>query len=200
MGQFGADLWAYCVLGVVLIVAGVTDIRSGKIYNWTTYPAVAVGLIGHVLLGGLWGGAGRDGIGSPGTMGLFDALLGLAAGFVPLLLAWWAGGIGGGDAKIMGAVGALAGWRFALTAMFYGFFVALLMAVALMIRRRIVRDTLGRIGRFIFLWLVRTRPANPATEQSPTLPFGLALCIGAAAALLLVCIFGPGRKMFILGI
>ena len=114
-----ADGWAYAALAVVLVAASVTDIRAGKIYNSITYPAIAVGLIGHTFVGGL-AGTGH----SPGLVG---ALAGLAVGFGPLLVAWLAGGIGGGDAKLMAAVGALTGWEFTLTAMFYGFAVAAMM-------------------------------------------------------------------------
>ena len=74
------------------------------------------------------------------------------------------------------------------------------MAIIIMIRKRIVRDTLGRIGRFMFLLFVRMKPGDPAKPESPRLAFGLALCIGAGAALVLVCIFGPDEKMFLLGI
>jgi prepilin peptidase CpaA len=192
MMRFGPDAWSYGVLAVTLIVASVTDVRRGKIYNWTTYPAMVAGLIGHTLTGGLWG--------HDGAMGLTGALMGLAVGFGPLLLAWLAGGIGGGDAKIMGAVGALAGWRFALTALFYGLAVAAVMAVAILIRRRLVLQTFGRIGRFCLLWLTKAHPGSPATEQSPKLPFGLALCVGAGAALVLTFFYGPSERMFLLGI
>lgn len=174
-----------------MVVAAVSDVRTGKIYNWITYPAVVIGLAGHAIFGGLGG--------SPERLGLAGAMGGLAAGFGPLLLAWLAGGIGGGDAKIMGAIGALAGWRFALTALFYGLGVAVLMAIVIMLRKRIVLDTLGRLWRFFLLWAGRAKPDSPATKESPTLPFGLALCIGAAVALTLTCIFGPSDKLFLLG-
>jgi len=195
MTQFGPDAWAYGVLAATLIVASVTDVRRGKIYNWTTYPAMAAGLVGHALAGGLLGQGGLV-----GGMGLPGALAGLVVGFGPLLLAWLAGGIGGGDAKIMGAVGALAGWRFALTALFYGLAVAVLMALAILISQRKVAQTFGRIGRFLLLWFLKAKPPSPATEQSPTLPFGLALCIGAAVALVLTFLYGPSERMFLLGV
>ena len=82
--------WAYCVLAVVLVVASVTDIRTGKIYNVVTYPAVAIGLIGHLLVDGL-------GFADQAPMGLAGAAVGLAVGLLPLLAAWMAGGIGGGE-------------------------------------------------------------------------------------------------------
>ena len=192
MPQLGANFWAYVVLAVVLTIAAVTDVRSGKIYNWTTYPAVLIALVGHLIMGGLHG--------TDGTLGLWGSLAGLGVGFIPMFAAWRAGGIGGGDAKIMGVVGALCGWRFALTSMFYGFLIAAIMAIAVMLYKRITRDTLKRLFAFAFALLVRAKPSDPATEQSPKIPFGLALCIGAGIALVLVCIYGPTGKMFLLGI
>ena len=174
--QYVADHWSFFVLGAMLVIAAITDVRSGKIHNWLTYPVIAIALIGHTLTGGPTG-YGR-------WMGLSGSLCGLAVGFLPLLAAWLAGGIGGGDAKLMGAVGALGGWRFAVAGMFYGFLVAAVMALIVMLRRKIMRRTLGRVLRFLALLLTPTKPADPATEDSPTVPFGLALCIGAAAALL----------------
>ena len=45
-----ADIWALVALGVVLTIAAVTDVRSGKIYNWLTYPAVGVALVVAMLV------------------------------------------------------------------------------------------------------------------------------------------------------
>jgi prepilin peptidase CpaA len=198
MSWLGPNAWAYGVMAVMLIVAAVTDVRSGKIYNWTTYPVILIALVGHALMGGWLGTPAADG--QSGTMGLLGAIIGLAVGFVPMRLARLAGGIGGGDAKAMAAVGALAGWRFALTSMFYGLAVAFVMAIVVLLVRRITKETFGRIGRYIWLLLMRAGPADPSTPQSPKIPIGLALCIGTAVALALVCIFGPSEKMFIIGL
>ena len=173
-------------MAVVVLVAGVTDVRSGKIYNAVTYPAIAAGLIGHTLAGGI-GGEGA-------SMGLVGALCGLAAGFLPLLAAWLAGGVGGGDAKLMGAVGALAGWRFVLAAMVYGLLIAALMAIFVMFRRRIARQTLGRILRSVYLAFTLAKNVDPATPESPKIAFGLALCIGSALAMLETLLYGPLAK------
>ena len=67
-------------------------------------------------MGGVGGRGGLD-------IGLAGSAAGFAVGFLPLLLVWLAGGIGGGDAKVMrGRV--LTGWRFTLAAMMYGFAAA----------------------------------------------------------------------------
>ena len=176
------EKWHVGALAIVLLVAAVTDLRSGKVYNWLTYPAIVIALAVHTLAGGL---AGDD-----KAIGLAGSLGGLAVGFLPLFVAWRAGGIGGGDAKLMGTVGALAGWRFALAAMFYGFIVAAVMAFIVMIAKRITWRTIKRVVRFGLLLLTPSKPADPATADSPKIPFGLALCTGSAAALVEILLRG----------
>lgn len=188
-----AAWWSYCVLAAMLAAAAYTDARYGKIPNVVTYPCVLVGLIGHAITGGLSGGEPPD-----LCLGLSGSALGLAIGFLPLLLAWLAGGIGGGDAKLMGAVGALTGWRFTLAAMFYGFATAAVMAVVVMVSKRITRRTLGRMWRALVLTLTAGQPSDPASRESPKIPFGLALCIGAALALAEAVWRGPVARKLLL--
>jgi len=44
------DVIAYVSLAALLIAAAVTDVRTGKVFNWLTYPAVLVGLAYCCLL------------------------------------------------------------------------------------------------------------------------------------------------------
>jgi len=177
-----ADMWAYGVLAVALLVASYLDVRTGKIPNWVTLPAVVIGVVGQTLVAWATG---------KGLAGLGGSLGGLAVGFLPLYLAWRAGGVGGGDAKMMAAVGALTNWEFTLAAMFYGFLVAGVMAVLVMLVKRITWRTLGRIWRFLYLAMLSAKPADPATPDSPKIPFGLALCIGSALQLVDLLLGGP---------
>ena len=186
MPPLQAEMWAYGVLVVVLVAAAIDDIRTSKIHNWITYPAVLAGLIGHCF-------GGTDLHGRP--LGFVAALVGLMVGFGPMFIAWRAGGVGGGDAKLMGAVGALAGWEFALGSLFYGFAVAGVMAIFVMLRRRITKRTLGRIWRFLWLLMIRTKPSDPSEADSPTIAVGLALAIGAALELIDVLFDGPVTKL-----
>ncbi len=186
-----AEMWPFAVLGVVVVVAAISDVRTGRVPNAVTYPAIAVGLLAHTLLGGMRGEG-------PG-IGLYASAAGLAAGFLPMLVVWLAGGIGGGDAKLMAAVGALTGWRFALSALFYGLVVAVVLALIVMVRKRIVRRTLRRLFGFLVLLLTPSKPADPAAEGSEKIPFALALCIGAGAALAEVVMRGQ-HAMKLLGL
>jgi prepilin peptidase CpaA len=82
-------------LAVVLITAIGTDLRSARIPNWLTFPAMGMALLGHTWLGGISGG--------------LVSLAGLAVGLGLLLMIYLAGAIGAGDVKLMAAVGAFVG-------------------------------------------------------------------------------------------
>jgi prepilin signal peptidase PulO-like enzyme (type II secretory pathway) len=182
---------AYALLGVVLLIAAVADALTGKVHNAVTYPALLAALAWHTVFGSVRG--------RPESIGLSGALLGVVVGFGPLFVAWRAGGIGGGDAKLMAVVGAFGGWRFALAAMFWGFAVAAVMALAVMIRKRITKRTLGRIWRFLFVAAGGSKPGDPTGPDSPTIPFGLALCIGSAVVLVDEWLGGPIFQRFFQG-
>jgi prepilin peptidase CpaA len=173
--------WQYAVLAVVLVCASVTDVRSGKIPNWATAPAIGVGLLGHSLLWLL-----VDGYGDQFGLTPLGALAGLVAGLVPMFVAWKLGGVG-------------AGWRFALATMFYGFAIAAVMAIVVMLSRRVAVETFKRVGRTLMLMLGPNKPGSPAGESSPTIPLGLALALGAAGALVEVLLVGPKAAKLALG-
>lgn len=85
----------------VLVAAVVDDVRRKRISNWLTLPAFVIALVVAFFSGG-WGGW---------TTGLAGALVGaVAAGGVFIVLWLATGGVGGGDAKLMTAVGALVGF------------------------------------------------------------------------------------------
>ena len=92
----------------------------------------------------------------------------------------------------MGAIGALTGWQFVIAAMMLGFAVAAAMAAAVMIRRRVVGQTLKRIG--LTLGLALTPGIKARWQEGPEslkIPFGVALCVGAAGAMVDWLLDGP---------
>ena len=82
-------------LAVVLVTAIGTDLRSSRIPNWLTFPAMGFALVAHAWLGGL--------------QGAIFSLAGLGAGLGLFLLIHLSGSIGAGDVKLMAALGALIG-------------------------------------------------------------------------------------------
>ena len=160
--------WA--VLAAVLVTAAVMDLRRGTVYNWLTYPAIVIGL----ALGALEGAAAGD-VGD----GLANHLLGFGFGFGVLLVAYLMGGMGGGDVKLMGAVGAMLGWPGALHAVLYSFLVGAGVGVILTIWRGQTRVVLRRLWLAVRILPLPTARMDEAVPQTAfRIPFGFAACVG----------------------
>ena len=82
-------------LAVVLVTAIGTDLRSSRLPNWLTFPAMGFALLTQAWLGGL--------------QGAIFSLVGLGAGLGLFLILYVSGSIGAGDVKLMAAVGAIMG-------------------------------------------------------------------------------------------
>jgi prepilin peptidase CpaA len=115
-----AFAWAFCV-GLVLLtaVAAWTDTRKAKIPNWLTVLILALGLAANAARGGwlasenkpLWvfdTGAVWLGV----LDGLLFALTGFLVAFAAMFVIWIFGACGGGDVKLLGAVGAWVGFAY----------------------------------------------------------------------------------------
>lgn len=99
------DLYAIAaVLGFTAIAVWI-DVRTRRIPNWLTVTSALLGMTYHVVNGGV--------------AGMAVSLGGFATGFGILLLLWLSGAGGGGDVKLMGAVGAWLG-AFATLLVFIG--------------------------------------------------------------------------------
>ena len=90
-----APLWVAVPVIVLVALATRADVRSRRIPNTLTGPALLLGILAHLGLGGA-AGAG-------------NALLGAVVAGAILLPGWLMGFTGAGDVKLMGAVGAWLG-------------------------------------------------------------------------------------------
>jgi Flp pilus assembly protein protease CpaA len=83
------------VIPAIALIALITDLTRSKIYNWLTLPALVAGVAVQSCLGG-WGGLAQSG-------------LGVLAGLVLFGWMFWTGAMGGGDVKLLMAIGAWVG-------------------------------------------------------------------------------------------
>jgi prepilin peptidase CpaA len=158
-------IWIFA-LGVTL-VAGWVDFRTRKIPNWLTVPALILGIGIHTVVAG-WSGAKSSLEGA----GLALVLL------VPLVLLR---GLGAGDWKLMGAVGAFLGPLMLLFVLVGSLLVSGLMAMVAVYRTQRVGETLRNMWVLVRGFFVFGLKANPKISlDNPALlkvPFGVAVAV-----------------------
>lgn len=161
--------WVFAV--VFASYAAWVDFRTRKIPNWLTVTAFVLGVGTNTVLGG-W----------RGTVASLEGA-GLALGILlPVVLLR---GLGAGDWKLMGALGALMGWRAMFFLLIVSFVVSGVMAIVQMVASGRAKQTLWNTLMLAKgLVTFGLRPAAGVTLDNPTLlkmPFGVA--VGAATLL-----------------
>lgn len=165
------------LLAATVLIAAATDLWRREIPNWLTLGAIIAGLVVHPALTG-WEGFRLS------MMGFLIA----AVIFLPLFALRF---LGGGDVKLMGAIGALAGHQNLLVVFLLDALLAGLAAVVLMIARGRVRQTLGNIGRALRSMTKGRAPHqdNPQMEAGSGVSLGMPRGVTIALASLLL-LFG----------
>ena len=162
-------------LGGILIIAVFTDIRSQRIPNILTYSGMLIALSFHVL------GAGLN--------GLLFSLAGLALGLAFFILPYLMGGMGAGDVKLLGVVGAALGPKGVFAAALCTALVGGVYAVALMLIK--YKDCKGLIARYATTLKIFAASGQlytlPAAENEnpPKLCYGVAIALGTLGAVYL---------------
>jgi prepilin peptidase CpaA len=148
------------------LAAGITDLRWRRIPNWLTYPAVPIAIAFH------WVTAGRH----AALLSLGGAALGLAI-LLPFVLLRQ---LGGGDWKLVGALGAFFEMRRLLLVLFLALLINLIMAIALVIWKRRLGQTLRNMGHILLSFISLHLPGQELTIDNPEatkVPFGIAAAI-----------------------
>ncbi len=159
----------------VVSIAVYTDVRRGKIYNYLTLPAMAIGLILNTVSGGF------DGlVSSLGGIGIGLLLFFLSAIFGRIL--------GGGDIKLLAALGALQGANFLLWALVYTAVIGGVLALVVAVGRGILWQRLKALVTACYLRAVAQVPMEiePASNDAPRLPYAIAICLGSLVALVIL--------------
>jgi len=173
------DWVAFGMLTLFLLASAVIDWRTRKVPNRLTYPAVLTGLVWSVVNGAL----GASALGYTAWEGLQLSFIGLFCGLVPFEILRLMGGPGGGDAKVMAAVGAIsARWELVLVTAFYGILANALLALFVMIRKGIVKRTMHRIFGALMLWSAKVQAEVEDPDEEEKIPYTFGFCIGGILA------------------
>ena len=164
MNGAGQASWVIPAFAAVGAVASYTDYRSGKIYNWLTLPAMALGLLIAASFGAAHLAAAAAGV-----------VLGLAF-FLPLNAA---GVIGAGDAKLAMAYGSVLGALGVLDLIFWSFIIAGMASVVILLVRGRCRHFVKETGAFLRSLVTPGLALHwPRLDRASKARFGLAIFAG----------------------
>ena len=181
------------VLVVLLVFSVYFDLTQKRIPNFLTFPAILLGLIIFAVSGG-WSGL---------LQGLSGFGVGIAVFFIPFAL----GGMGAGDVKLMGAIGALKGLEFILYAAFFtalsgGVFAlayllfsgqlfsilkkVLLMAAVPFFKMLYIRFRNPYFSHLNVYYSAKLESLQGQGKKRINLPYGIAIAVGTILVLVIV--------------
>jgi prepilin peptidase CpaA len=159
-------------------LSAVYDVRSRRIPNFITLPAMVFGLILHAALGG-W------------RQLVTAAAGGLICGFI-FFVFYLAGGMGAGDVKLITAAGCIAGLPLIGHLLVWTALAGGMMAIGLALYRRQLGATLHNVCAIVVhhrvMGLTPHAQFNISNDQTLRLPYALAITAGSALTLCLVVI------------
>lgn len=172
-----SELALNLTLDLTLGIAAWTDWRKRKIYNKLLGPAFLIAISLQAA--------------QQGWSGIWMSLTGSMVGLALLMIPYLKGGIGAGDVKLLGVIGAFGGVHFVVTGFLYGAVLGGIVSLVIMIRRHAFLALVIRLLQFlsqrlIFLMPLITYLKPLSDEQQIVLkekfPYGLVLVAGTVMA------------------
>jgi prepilin peptidase CpaA len=155
------------------VVACATDLRTRRIPNVLTFGSATAALLFHVANGGA----------AELASGLAGWVVGVALFFVPFALK----GLGGGDVKLLGALGAWLGPAGIVWAALYAGIAGGVMAVLVSLARGYLRTALQNVWLLLCHWRVAGLRALPELtleiSTAPKLAYALPIFAGTAVSI-----------------
>ncbi|QSH40972.1 prepilin peptidase [Lentisphaerota bacterium ZTH] len=153
----------YIILPPLFIIAGYTEVKKRRIPNNLTYAALIVGIAGSFIISGI--------------PGLKMSLTGAGIAALVMLPFCLLGALGGGDLKLMAAVGAIVGYPLILWVLYYSCMAGGAMAVVYMLWSGKFLTTLSRAFS-IMLGKRENAVQKQGLKKEIIIPFGLAIAAG----------------------
>lgn len=159
----------HIMIVLIAAVACVIDLRTRRIPNWLTFSSALGGLAYHLFVNGV------SGLGFAGA----GWLVGVAIFFIPFILR----GLGGGDIKLLGALGAWLGPADIVWLSLYTGVAGGVLALGVSLAQGYLRQALQNI--WLLLMHLRIEGIKPLPEMTihhgtgPKLAYGAAIFTGA---------------------
>ena len=141
------------LLLLIAAIGGIYDWRSRRIPNWLTLYSLPIIFLLNIYHQGIWG--------------CVNSLLGLLVGLALLFIPYIIGGMGAGDVKLLGALGAITGYKGAILIFFYTALCGLIIGIIWLIFNP---------GRLKFL--ITTGQILPTVDKKQKIPYGIAILLG----------------------
>lgn len=154
----------------LIILAVLFDLKERRIPNWLIVSGIGAVMLYHLFLGDY--------------ASCWASLKGLMAGIMLLFIPFLMGGMGAGDVKLLGMVGAFKGSLFVFNCFIWMALIGGAIAIIILIKRGCLLDFLGRLGRGILLsrcGAVKLSSSISTEELSIYYPYGLAIGLGVLA-------------------
>jgi len=157
-------------LSALVLAAAVSDVRTRRVPNWL----IALGLVTALVTQCLGAGV---------AAGSWAWLTGLATGMGLFIGLYVLGGMGAGDVKLMGAVGAFTGPLAALQIAVLGCIAGGALAIGLMFVRKDARRTLTSLSNLLLSLPFGASVAHAGVDARPTgpaakIPYAVAIAVG----------------------
>ena len=180
--EYGFFLLSLCF--VVVFGATWSDVATRRIPNVLTYPAIILGLLLNgvlpVLLSKFEFGTAGIFLGATGSMECVQGF-GLCAAIG--IVSFMARGLGGGDVKLLAAVGAMIGFAGVVAVLFNTLLIAALIGILNWIARgTLMRRMQGLAHSIYFSIIMRADMREVYRFRSTESPFALSLLIGLVSA------------------
>jgi prepilin peptidase CpaA len=166
------------ILFLLILLAVYSDIKSFKIKNLITYPALVLGIFANTYL--------------YGSRGFKDAIIGALIPLIVLFIFFALRMLGAGDVKLFSAIGAVMGWRFNVFCIAYSFVFGGFISLIILLSRKNAKQRFIHLFNYLkttFLLMKIEKYQDFCNDKNGLFRFSYAVLGGTLMALIDMFLF-----------